>query len=406
MRLLPHRRPAGMQWLARKPCVALLALAVTALLSACASPPVAPPPPAPTTLLADALFAPAPATFDPQSLFALDDSMQAYLRQRLPTLRPGSDSRRALVEALFDQSQLKLRYDGGQTRTASQAFAARAGNCLSLVIMTAAFAKHLDLPVGYRSVTLPDTYSRSGALTLASRHVNLSLGPPPDRATFSPDSGTWLTVDFLPQEDLGRQRVTPLTEATIVAMYLNNRAAEALADGHIDQAYAWARHAVLQDPHFTAAVNTLAVVYQRAGHTPQAEAALRHVLAAEPEHTAALSNLAGLLLRSGRHAEAAAVAETLARLQPVPPFHHFNLGLKAMAAGDFALARQLFDEELRRQPYQDEVHFWLAQAHWRLGHADQARQHLQLAATHSTTDTSHGRYTAKLAGLRSAAQAH
>jgi len=405
MRLLPSRRPSRLQTGCKKLCVALLAFSAAALGSGCASPPVVALPTA-STLLDDALFAPAPARFDPQSLFALDEPMRAYLRQRLPYLRPGRDNRRALVEALFDQHELKLRYDGGQTRTAAQAFAARAGNCLSLVIMTAAFAKHLDLPVVYRNVALPDTYSRSGALTMASRHVNLSLGPPPGRAAYSSDPGAWLTVDFLPQEDLGRQRVTPVAEATIVAMYLNNRAAEALANGHIDQAYAWARDAVLQDPHFTAALNTLAVVYQRAGHTPQAEAALRHVLAAEPGHTAALSNLAGLLSRTGRLAEAAAVAETLARLQPVPPFHHFNLGLKAMAADDYAAARQLFDEELRRQPYQDEVHFWLAQAHWRLGHADQARQHLQLAATHSTTDSSHGRYTAKLAGLRSAAQAH
>jgi hypothetical protein len=52
------------------------------------------------------------------------------------------------------------------------------------------------------------------------------------------------------------------------------------------------------------------------------------------------------------------------------------------------------------------VHFWLAQAHWRLGHVEQTRQHLRLAAEHSVTSSSHGRYTAKLALLQAAAQVH
>jgi Tfp pilus assembly protein PilF len=404
MGMLHPRRPAPRLGLCLGLCLALFA---GALGSGCASAPPPKPVMEASTLLADGLFASPGTPFDAKSLFALDDAMRAYVQNRLPLVRPDKDNRRALLQALFESTELKLRYDGGYTRTAAEAFSARAGNCLSLVIMTAAFAKHLDVPLEYRSVAVPDTYSRSGELYMASRHVNLSLGPPTStKAVYRSDQGHWLTVDFLPAEDLGRQRVTTLTEAAIVAMYLNNRAAEALSDGSVDQAYHWARLALLQDPQFVTAINTLAVVYQRAGHLPQAEQALRRVLLAEPENTAALSNLAGLLERTGRSDEAAAVALKLARLQPVPPFHDFNLGRKAMAAGDFASARKHFDAELQRQPYQDEVHFWLAQAHWRLGHAEEARQHLKLAAENSITDSSQARYAAKLALLKGPVQAH
>ena len=378
-----------------------LTLMAGTLASGCATRAVVTPP----VLLADHLFAPQPR-FEAQRLFALDEPMRAYLTHRLPTLRLGSDQRHALVQALFEQGELKLRYDGGVTRTAAEAFDARAGNCLSLVIMTAAFAKHLGVPVRYRSVAVADTYSRSGELYMVSRHVNLALGPETNKHMFGSERADWLTVDFLPQEALGKPRTAPLSAATIVAMYLNNRAAEALSEGQVDRAYGWARDAVLQDPGFTTAINTLAVVYQRAGHTAQAETALRHVLAVDPEHMAALANLAGLLTRLGRAGEAAVVAQTLARLQPVPPFHHFNLGRLAMTAGDFSAALMHFDKELQQQPYQDEVHFWLAQAHWRLGHVEQTRQHLRLAAEHSVTNSSHGRYTAKLALLQAAAQVH
>jgi hypothetical protein len=45
--------------------------------------------------------------------------------------------------------------------TAREAFAARTGNCLSLVIMTSAFAKQLGLPVSYRRVVMEEMYTRA-----------------------------------------------------------------------------------------------------------------------------------------------------------------------------------------------------------------------------------------------------
>ena len=50
------------------------------------------------------------------------------------------------------------------TRNAAEAFDARSGNCLSLVIMTAAFAKELGLPVRYQNVFVDEAWSRSGDL--------------------------------------------------------------------------------------------------------------------------------------------------------------------------------------------------------------------------------------------------
>ena len=73
-----------------------------------------------------------------------------------------------------------------------------------------------------------------------------------------------------------------LRKATVVAMFMNNRAAEHLTARQHDAAGAWARAAVLQEPGFLAAVNTLAIVCLRSGHLPEAEAALRHVLARAP----------------------------------------------------------------------------------------------------------------------------
>lgn len=379
----------------------LLALLLTALgsllVGGCATAPATAPL---NELLHDEAFAPRREPFDPDSLFALTPPMQRYLQQHLSLRDTARDPRRALLDALYTGGELRLQYDGAVTRNASEAFEARAGNCLSLVIMTAAFAKHMGLPVNFREVLVDQYYRRAGGLTLASGHVNLVLGPPPVRSAMYSAADMGLIVDFIAREELHRLRSVPLHERTVVAMYLNNRAAEALADGRLDESYWWARDALLQDPAFVEPANTLGVIYGRAGHARAAESALRHVLAHTPDHAAALSNLSSLLLREGRSAEAQVLQARLAQKQPVAPFHFFELGRQAMAAGDFEAASRHFESELRQQPFQDEVHFWAALAAWQQGDREGTARHLGQARDHSATRDSQARYAAKLEHLR------
>ena len=378
----------------------LLLCAAFSLLAACST---VPPPVANLSLLHDELFTLPEALPDSKAVFAMSDEMRAYAARELAPFAHQPDPRRELIDALYKKGRLQLVYDATLTRNASEAFASRAGNCLSLVIMTASFARHLGLPVSFQSVQVDDLYSRSGDLYLASGHVNLVLGPPPMRSAFGSDGRESLTIDFLPQNELRGQRTRALDERTIVAMFLNNRAAEALAAGRLAEAYGYARAALLQDPEFHSASNTLGVVYNRAGHPGPAEAAFRHALAGDARSVSALSNLVQLLHRQGRSAETAPLVARLDRLQPVPPFHHFNLGRAAMDAGDYAQARDHFLRELRLQPYQDEVHFWAAQAYWKLGQTSLARRHLNHAVANSANRAAHERYAAKLEGLRQSA---
>jgi tetratricopeptide (TPR) repeat protein len=376
-----------------------LVLAALLVLSAgCAQ--LGTPPTSARSLLHDELYPAAPTAVDPAAVFALSPAMRRYADETLAEATRTTDPRRALVDALYTRSRLALTYDASRTRNAAEAFEARAGNCLSLVIMTAAFARHLGLPVGFQSVELTELYTRSGNITFASGHVNLVMQRLPSAGVLFRGGQDELTVDFLPPAELRGQGSTAIGENMVLAMYFNNRAAEALADGRADEAYAWARAAVLQEPIFHAALNTLAVVYQRGGHVQAAEDALRRVLQADPDNAAALSNLVLLLHKSGRPAEADRVAAHLAAVQPYPPFHFLELGRKAMEAGDWAAARRHFARELKRQPHQHEVHFWAALADWRLGDSAAAAEHLKLARDFSPTMASQALYSAKLQTLQ------
>ena len=377
-----------------------LIVAASLALSACATTSVSRAP-APEALFADGLFEAPGVPVGAQDIFALSDSMRRYASKEMTALVRKHGARDALIEALYRKGELKLDYESAITRNAAEAFDARAGNCLSLVIMTAAFARELGLQVRYQSAYLEERWSRNGNLLLKSGHVNITLG----RWIADRGINSDVTIDFLPQQDLRFLQVVEIPEATVVAMFMNNRAVEALVQEHYNDAYAWAREAVRADPGFLAAQNTLGVIYLRRGALAQAEAVFSHVLAADATHTRALANLIEVASRAGRDADAAALRARLARIEPEPPLHFLNLGLAAMQRGDYQAARDLFAREAARGEESPELHFWLGVAHYRLGNIERATRELALAAETSATRSDRDLYSAKLDWLR-ARQAH
>jgi tetratricopeptide (TPR) repeat protein len=354
-------------------------------------------------LFDDHAFAAPSVVIDPKQVFALDDTMRQYLHEQMGRELQLKGPRQALFDALYQAGQLKLDYDAAMTRNAREAFAARSGNCLSLVILTAAMAKELGIPVQYQNVFIEDSWSRDADLTYYDGHVNVSLASPRQVgriANMGQVDGGVMTIDFVSPDALKGRRARVVSEDTIIAMYLNNRSAESLARGQVDDAYWWVRAALRQDPRFYAAYNTLAVVYRRHGDNAHAERLLAGLLAQEPDNVITLTNMV-LVQRDLGHAQEAAVLEKhLKEIQPFPPFFFFDQGVAAMKAGEFAKARDLFAREVQRAGHYHEFQFWLAVAELRLGDMRSARTHLELALENSTTADSHDLYAAKLSHLK------
>ena len=154
--------------------------------------------------------------------------------------------------------------------------------------MTAAFAKALDLHVNYQKVLVDDVWTRSGDLYLAIGHVNLTMGK---RRTDEGGFGYRVGPARLRERghspstscargDLLRTRTVPIDEGVIVAMYMNNRAVEALAAGRVDDAYWWAREAIVQSRDYLVAYNTLGAIYRQHGEAARRpKRSLRFVVA-------------------------------------------------------------------------------------------------------------------------------
>ena len=375
----------------------LLILASVLVLAACASAPPAPPPKV-DNLWRDELFGAKPREVNGEDLFAVSDEMRRYVRQDMADLIRRRGPVHGLLDALYDKSKLKLEYDATQTRTAAGTFAARQGNCLSLVIMTGALARELGVEVHYQQVVTDTEWRRQNDLLVTAGHVNLRLNKalPGEPSRILGRNSSALIVDFLPGTELGRQFVTDIDERTVAAMFMNNRSAEALARGELNSAYWWAREAIAQDARFTPSYNTLAVVYQRSGLTLEAIRLLDQALLGSPQDAVALANQAGFLRGVGRQADAERIEARLKAIEPNPPYFYFNRGLVAMQAANYQEAREQFAKDLARQPYNPDFLFGMAASYLGEGDLPPAQEYLIKAREYGATQASRALYGAKI----------
>lgn len=382
--------------------VAMIAVLAGALvLAGCAVMPEHRAPAAPAQLFDDSAFAPPTQLVDAAQALALSPQMRRYLDVDVAARIRRLGRQEGLVDALVRDAQLSLDYDTDVTRTAAEAFDARSGNCLSLVLMTAALAKALDLHVTYQVLVGEELWARSGNLSLAVGHVNILVEKRLVDRVQGRVADSQLELSF-GASPIGRgSMMRPVAEKTIVAMFMNNRAGEFLTLGDLPNAYAYAREAVVHDSRFAGAYNTLGVVYQRRGLAAKAEMAYAYSLELDPNSRPALGNLTRLLGSQQRHADAAPLLARLARLETEPPFLHFDLGRAALQAGNFSSAREHLLREIKRDPDYHEFHYWLALALAGLGDAAGAQAQLVLARNNSTTRRDQALYAGKLERLQS-----
>ncbi|MGM9514148.1 tetratricopeptide repeat protein [Roseateles sp. DB2] len=366
------------------------------LLQACAT---APRSPLPLPPLLDEALAPAAALPSREDLLALSPAMKEFLEQTVQPKVQAHGVKEGLLKALYRDGQLRLQYDAEKTRTAAETFADGRGNCLSLVLMTAAFAQELRLPVYFRSVLVDPQWSRSDSLIFQAGHVNLGLGTRLQERAFAGTLEAPVIVDFLPEEGPRGSRAVEVSVATITAMFYNNRAAELLNAGDVRGAYWWARAAVLADARFSGGFNTLAVLYRRLGRLDLAERVLAQLLAQEPDNEVALANMVFVLREARRPQDLHRYEERLAALRPEPPFKFFDEGRAAMKRQEFLAADALFARELARSANNHELHFWAALAKLALGQQERAARHLALAAETSPTPGQQRIYEAKREAL-------
>ena len=350
---------------------------------------------APSELLAGA---PLDGVQEPSGLVANEDVLA--LSAEMKEFLDANVSRKAtigvrmnqLIDAIINEGTFGLVFDG-RTRTASETFRQRRGNCLAFSNMFVAMARYADLEATYQEVQIPPDWAFENDVFLLNRHVNVyvDLGPLDDHV-----------VDFNIDDFKASYTMNKISDARARAHYFNNMGVETMQSGDTASALAYFRRAIADnDRNFSPAWSNLGTLYSRNGHPDYAEAAYLQALRVDSQDLVAMSNLARFYERQGDTELASLYRKKVVDHRRENPYYRYQRARDAYTAGDYDTAISHLKYAIRKKDNEDEFYFLLSLCHLQKGNERSAQRWLAKAEQIAATDALKRRYSSKLELLQS-----
>ncbi|MGL5394375.1 MAG: tetratricopeptide repeat protein [Shewanella sp.] len=356
-------------------------------------------------LFDDSLFKPVTNIPSVEDIFSLPSSVavdvkRTYDRYAISTKNPLAvhEWLASYINANQEGGQSDFRYQDNLTQTASETYAQRAGNCMSLVVMTSALADIFNIGTEFQDIAIEPVWDKQGDFYLINGHVNLRLLPAQSMHTVYVSTHAIL-VDFMPERALRGVDKVQINRQTLTAMFYNNMAAESLVEGDLDRAYALVK-AGLKSGHFIPALNTLAVIYRHKGDEKRAELVYRYALKFDPDDMTTLFNLAVILGNQGRLEEWAQIHKKLELARIRNPYYYYDMGEQAYDEHQYREALAWYQRAVDKADYRHEFFFGLSRTYWALGDEKRAKQNMEKALALSREAADQHRYQAKLQAMR------
>ncbi|QYJ91271.1 transglutaminase domain-containing protein [Shewanella halotolerans] len=289
----------------------------------------------------------------------------------------------------------------GKTYSANETLTHNAGNCMSLAILTKAYARLVGIEIDYIEETSSPLFFQSAQLGVISNHVKTKLMDP----SFEPKPGSFyfyepgLVVDYFPSRNsLSKGNID---EAEFLAMYYQNLAADALELTHYRRAAWLAIEGLTLAPERVELVNLLAVIYRHLGSPKQAEALYLHGLSLAADDLNLLTNYKLLLANQGRQDEAASLQRRIDQAQDPSPFRWLMLANDYYQGADYHTALRYYTKAVELAPYMPQGYAGRAKTLYLLGKQAEAKEAITLAIDKTHQVDLERRYQAKLALLSS-----
>ena len=337
---------------------------------------------------------------DQQAIFSLSDEARQFVKNAIGKTADPVEQMTNLVEIIFGHSQFNLLYDGNANTTASETFKNRAANCLSMSIMTYALAKEAGIGVDFQEVDIPEFWTRRDGYSLLNGHINLRLTPKADPQVYQFQTEGY-QVDFDPESSRQHFSRRIVSRNTVLAMYYNNKGADALVNNRFTEAYAYFKQAILSDNMFESSLINLGFLYRLNGHYSQAQMAYEYALKLNPDSLTAMENLAYLFSITDRSEQASVLLTKVERKRADNPYYFVNLGETELDLGNYQAALQHFKKALSLSRKTHETYFGLARTYFKLGDKTLTEHYLQLAKDYANNTRDEARYQSKLNFLTS-----
>ncbi len=324
------------------------------------------------------------------SPLAITPEMREFLVKNIDRTLPPLERLKALDEVVFRNNALNFKY-AEQSRTASETFNNRNGNCLSFTLLFIAMARELGLDARFREVEIAPTFSMTGKYSTLHQHINAAV-------LFA--EGMYV-MDVFP----GVNRIAIggrlVSDQRGLAHFYNNMAVEELGKGNLAGAESLLKTALESDPTAPSVWVNTGVVKLQAGRFQEAEKCYRTAMQADPHDLAAIGNLVIVLRHEGKNKEADKYARKAKALWDKNPYRFFAIGMKAYDEGKYAESLENYKRALKLKNKEHNFYFAMARAYVRLSRHEEARKNLELAVKYAPGSSDRARYSQKLELLKS-----
>ena len=328
-----------------------------------------------------------PGLVDNDDVLALSAEMLDFLDSNVHQRATIGVRMNELIDAIINERTFGLEFDG-KTRTASETFHLRRGNCLSFSNLFVAMARAVNLEASYQEVQIPPDWTLQNDVFVLNRHVNVhvDLGPLDDHV-----------VDFNIDDFKSSYDMRKISDSRARAHYFNNMGVESMQAGDTASALGYFRRAIAEnDRQFSPAWTNLGTLYSRNGHPAYAEAAYLLALKVDDGDLVAMSNLAGFYEQQGDAERAAMYRKRVMDHRRENPYYRYQRARDAYSAEDYGTAISHLKYAIRVKKSEDEFYFLLGMCYLKKGNERAARRWLARAEAVAATDSLKDRYSSKL----------
>lgn len=328
-------------------------------------------------------------------IFALSEDMQQMVKS-ISTERDTREKTDQLLKQFFSPEKINLAYQSGANVIASEAFENKTANCLSLTIMAFAIAKAAKLDVAFQSVDIPEYWVRNGNVNMLTGHINLAVfeEPLPQKLVFWQRNKIEIDFDpFVLKKSFPKHKIN---KNTVLAMFYNNKGANAMINGDYLTAYAYFRSATDSDPLFSPAWGNLGILYRFKGLPQSAINTYRHAITLNHNNLTAMSNLSLLLHLNDEHDEARQLDSQIMRKRANNPYYYALLADERFYQGDYNDAIKHYKKAIKLDDNIHEFYFGLAKTYYMLDEIAKAESYIKKAMRYNRIAQVDQQYLVKL----------
>lgn len=319
----------------------------------------------------------------------INAAMKQFLAEKIgPGLTP-MQRLQSLVNAIFLDPELKFAY-APVSRSASETFESRDGNCLSFTLMFLAMARHLNIDARFCEAKVSPMFTKKGEFVILNQHLK--------PVVFI--DGNAYSIDIFPG-------IIPIgLDGRIVddkrglAHFFSNKGVDALGSGDFALAESSFKKALALDDSTAGAWLNLGTARFRAGNLKDAERFYRKALALNSKSMAAMNNLLAICELTGNQKEALRLKKKIQQFREKNPYYHYSLGLQASLEGHYDEALDHYKRATKLNTTEHTFYHALAQLYAQLGDKDKMVANLQLAEKYAADPNNKLRYAQKLEMLK------